>query len=92
MAYQKRFMLVMEEKDVTSVLKVINRHQGYFSDDLKIVRDNVLPKDPDKWIIKFNASSKEWSRITTDLNEIGDIVVKVSPGGASDMYFTRKES
>lgn len=28
--------------------------------------------------------------MTTDLSKIGEITVKVKPGGTTDLYFTRK--
>jgi hypothetical protein len=89
MFYQKKRKLVMEETNVTSVLTVINRHQGFFSNDNKIVRNYMLPKDPSKWVIKFNASDKEWSLMTADLSKIGEIIVKVTPGGTTDLYFIK---
>ena len=91
MAIQKRHTLVIEERDVTFVLTIINKHQGYFSDDTKIVKNYGLTNDPTKWVIKFNASDKEWKRMTKDLGEFGEIIVKVTPGGTTDMYFIRKE-
>lgn len=92
MAIQKRRMLVVEEIDVTRVLTIINRHQGYFSDDTKIVKNYELKNDPSKWVIKFNASDREWKLMTKDLGEIGEIIVKVTPGGTTDMYFIRTGS
>ena len=88
--YQKRRNLVVEEKDVTTVLNAINNHQGFFSNDNKIVRSCGWEKDPSKWVIKFNASEKEWGLMATDLSKIGEISVKVKPGGTTDLYFIKK--
>lgn len=91
MFYQKRRNLVVEEKDVTTVLTVINQHQGFFSNDNKIVKNCGWENDPSKWVIKFNASEREWGRMAEDLHKLGDITVKVKPSGTTDLYFTRGE-
>ena len=88
--YQRRRNLVVEEKDVTLVLAAINNHQGFFSNDNKIVKSCGWEKDPTKWVIKFNASEREWGLMATDLGKLGDIAVKVKPGGTTDLYFTKK--
>lgn len=90
MFYQRKRCLIMEEKDVTTVLSAINRHQGYFSNDYKIVKNCGWAKDPDKWVVKFNASEKEWGLIATDLSKLGEITVKVKPGGTTDLYFKKE--
>lgn len=87
--YQKRRYLVVEESDVTFVLTAINQHQGFFSNDNKIVKNCGWDEDPSKWIIKFNSSEREWGLITTDLCKVGNITVKVKPSGTTDLYFVR---
>lgn len=88
--FQRRRNLVVEEKDVTTVLAVVNRHQGFFSNDNKIVRNCGWTKDSSKWVIQFYATEKEWGLMTADLSKIGEITVKVKPGGTTDLYFTKK--
>lgn len=88
--FQKRRNLVVEETDVTAVLTVINRHQGFFSNDNKIVKSCGWAKDPSKWVIQFYATEREWSLMTTDLSKLGEITIKVKPSGTADLYFTRK--
>lgn len=87
--YQRRRYLVVEEKDVTFVLTVINQHQGFFSNDNKIVKNCGWENDPSKWIIKFNASEREWGLMTADLCKAGAITVIVKPSGTTDLYFLR---
>ena len=89
MFYQKRRNLVVDEKDVTTVLTAINQHQGFFSNDNKIVRSCGWENEPEKWVIKFNASEREWGRMTEDLQKIGEIKVKVKPSGTTDLYFIK---
>lgn len=87
--YQERRKLIVEEMDVTTVLTAINNHQGFFSNDNKIVENCGWENESSKWLIRFYASDREWSRITTELSNIGEITVKVNPGGTTDLYFTK---
>lgn len=89
MFYQKRRNLIVEVTDVTGVLEVINQHQGFFSNNNKIVRNCGWETDPAKWVIKFYASEKEWGLIAENLSAFGEISVKVKPSGTTDLYFTR---
>lgn len=88
MFYQKKYSLIVEECDVTTVLKVINQHQGFFSNNNKLVGNCRWADEPTKWYIDFYASTREWGRIVKDLNEIGKIAVLFRPGGAADLCFT----
>lgn len=87
MFYQTRRYLIVEEYDVTTALKVINQHQGFFSNNNKIVEGRGKESEPTKWLIRFYASDREWGRMVKDLNELGKIDVKVNPGGTADLYF-----
>lgn len=87
MFYQRRRYLVMEEYNVTTVLKVINQHQGFFSNNNKLVENCGRGGDPSKWFIRFYASEREWGRISVDLSKLGTINVKVNPGGTADLCF-----
>lgn len=89
MFYQKRRILIVEENDVTLVLSVINSHQGFFSNDNKIVRNCGWDTDPTKWVIKFNASEREWGLMAEDLSKLGEIAVKVKPSGMTDLHFAK---
>ena len=89
---QKRHCIIVEEKDVTTVLLAINRNQGFFSNNNKLVGECGWEEEPSKWFIRFFASSREWGRMAKELNEIGTITVHVAPGGTTDLYFTRNES
>lgn len=88
----KRRILIVEESDVTTVLTVINRHQGFFSNNDKLAENCGWKNEPSKWYVRFYASDREWGRIAGDLSKLGNINVNVTPGGATELYFTRKES
>ena len=89
MFFQKNRKLFVEESDVTTVLAAINRHQGYFSNNYKLVGSCGWAEEPTKWFITFSTTDKKWGRMAADLSEIGKISVKVTPGGATELYFTR---
>ena len=90
MLYYKYHRLVVEEKDVTTVLTAINRHQGFFSNPNKLVGNCGWASQPTKWYVSFYASDREWGKIAGSLSELGGIAVKVNPGGTTDLYLTRK--
>lgn len=85
---QKR-CLIMEECDVTTILKVINHYQGFFTKSSKCVGSCERAEDPSKWYIYFYASDKVWGQIAGDLVKFGHIVVKVNPAGTAELYFKR---
>ena len=86
---QKRRYLIVEEKDVTTVLTVINRHQGFFSNNDKNTGNCGWANEPTKWYVRFYASDRKWGRIAGELSKLGKIYVNVSPGGTTELYFTK---
>lgn len=88
----KRRHIVMEEQDVVTVLAAIDAHQTIFSNVSKNVGNCGWANDPTKWFITFYASDRRWGKIAADLSNIGEITVKVSPRGATELYFKRNES
>lgn len=81
--------LIVEEKDVTTVMAVINRHHSFFSNK-KMTTGNCGWKDqPDKWYIYFYASGKEWGSIVGELSTLGNITVDVTPRGATVLHYVR---
>lgn len=93
MFYIKRRNLIVEESDVTKLIEIINKHQGFFSNNNKVIGNCGWADEPTKWYLDFYASSKEWGLIAGELSEIGDITVKTSPNKRmTHLYFTRKES
>ena len=89
---QKRRYLVVEEKDVTTVLTTINRNQGFFSNHDKNTGNCGWANDPTKWYIRFFASDRQWGKIAGELCETGNITVSVSPGGTTELCYMRNES
>ena len=86
---QKRRCLIVEESDVTTIMTVINHHQGFFSNNEKAIGNCGWAKEPTKWFVRFYASDREWGRITEELSKFGKIYINGCHKGISDLYFTR---
>lgn len=89
MLNSKRRYLIVEESDVTTVLSVINNHQGFFSNSDKKTGNCGWKDKPTKWYVKFNASDRQWGRIAGELSRLGRINVNVTPGGTTELYFEK---
>ena len=85
----KRRYLIVEEADVTTVLSVIDRHQSLFGNNDKLTGNCGWKNEPTKWYVRFYASDKQWGKIAGELSSLGNITVKVTPSGATDLYFMR---
>lgn len=90
MFMQKTRKLFVEEVDVTTVLEVINRYQSMFGNNYKLVGKCGWAEEPTKWFITFYITDRKWGSMAADLSEIGKITVKVTPGGATELYFMRE--
>lgn len=86
---QRRRYLILEEKDVTTVLTAINNHQRLFSKKDKDAGSCKWKDDPTKWYVRFYASDKQWGSIAGELSNIGKIYVNVTPDGTTQMYFIK---
>lgn len=86
---QKKRDLIVEEKDVTTVMTVINNHQGFFSNNSKNTGNCGWKDNPTKWYVRFYASDRQWGRIAGELSRLGRIYVNVTPGGTSEMYYEK---
>ena len=88
----KRRYLIVEEIDVTTVLTVINRHQSILGNNEKLTGNCGWKNDPTKWYVRFYASDKQWGKIAGELSKLGNITVKVTPSGATELHYKRNES
>lgn len=66
----KRHYLILEEKDVTKTLDVINRHETFFISQ-KLVVGNCEWAAETKWFIHFSASESQWESIKDDFKKEG---------------------
>lgn len=83
---KKRRMFVMNEKDVTTALVMIN---GRLHCDSMRVDDCGWADDPDKWFVIFDAKEKTYGKIIKDLQKIGKVGVEVGPDGQVYLRFER---
>ena len=92
MLNNKRRYLIVEEADVTTVLMAIDRHLGFFGNHDKLTGNCGWKNEPTKWYVRFYASDKQWGKIASELSTLGNITVYVTPSGATELYYKRKES
>ncbi len=78
---------ILEEKDVTTVLEVIN--SNYKTAPRLSVGNCGWADDPTKWFIIFNANDKIYGKVVKSLKEIGELKLDVRPGGQVDVCFER---
>lgn len=62
----KSYQLVVEEKDVTKTLKVINAHHR-FVPDMQVGNCGWAEDDNNKWFIRFTTSKAKWKVIRSEL-------------------------
>lgn len=67
----KRHYLILEEKDVTKTLSVINRQSTLFINQKMAVGNCGWADETTKWFIHFDASESQWKKIKTDLKNEG---------------------
>lgn len=83
---KKNYSFIVDEKDVTTVLGVINKHRKFY--DFRV--GNCGWKDhPTDWFVMFDSTAKVYGGIVRDLKQIGTFKVDVRPGGQVDIRFER---
>lgn len=74
---KKTYSLHMDEKEVTTVLRVINQKCGC---QQLYVDSCGWAKESEKWFILFNATEKQYGNIVKELKKIGHFKVEVRDG------------
>lgn len=80
--------LLMEEKDVTTVLKVTQEILGCHA--VKSVGRCGWKDEPEMWFINFDISKNNYANLLANLSCIGHIKVDVRRKGKVDFRFTGK--
>lgn len=73
----KRRTFIVEEKDVTTVLGVINRKRRQFD---CCVGNCGWNNEDSEWFIMFHDTDKMYGSIVKELQKIGELTVDVRPG------------
>ena len=81
---EKYRSFIVEEKDVTTILKIVNHHRN--TCDCYVGNCN-WNDDRSKWFIHFYATDKIYGQIVKDMKKIGKFNVEVRPGGQVDIMF-----
>lgn len=83
--FKARRYLIVEEKDVTAILTVINRQYRIYSSQNLAVGNCGWADEPTKWFIHFDATSKQYDNILKDIIEQGALKVSKRPKGQRDL-------
>ena len=83
---KKTHSFIMEEKDVTTVLGIINQSCRY---DTYRVGSCGWADEPKKWFVMFHATDKQYGNIMGNLMMIGSVNIELRPGGKVDLVFRR---
>ena len=83
---KKTYTFIMEEKDVTTVLGIVNQDCRY---DTYRVGSCGWADEPEKWFIMFHATEKQYGNVMRQLMKIGTVNVEVRPGGKVDLVFKK---
>lgn len=75
---------IVDEKDVTTILDIINRKRRQFDYQ---VGSCGWSDDTAQWFIMFHATDKVYGDIVRELMTIGKLNVDVRPGGQVDLVF-----
>ena len=88
--FKSRRCFIVDEKDVTIVLEVMNKHHNRFSNRNLNIGNCGWAEEPTRWFIHFDATSKQYDKILKGLLKVGTFnVVERQPGGQEDLYFER---
>lgn len=78
---------IVDEKDVTTVVTIINKHRRSYE-----VKTNNCgwAEEPSKWFVMFDAGDEEYGHIVDELNKLGTFRLDVSPSfTVVSLYFER---
>lgn len=84
--FKKNYDFIMREKDVTTVLSVINKHDLHALDG---VGNCGWADEPDMWYIAFCTTEGKYRKIVKDLKAIGEFKADVGPRGQIDLMFVK---
>lgn len=89
--FTKNREFIVDEKDVTTVLGVMNRHlRCYYS--LQVGNCGWAGELANKWFIMFDSSDRQYNKIVKSLSEIGEFKLDIRPKGDVDLCFERKSN
>lgn len=74
----KRHYLIIEEKNVMEILKVLDSINKRYVDFRLEIGNCGWADEPTKWFIHFDASNSQWKSIVTTLNDKFDLCIKNS--------------
>lgn len=73
---KRRRTIIMDEQDVTKVLKVVNKHVKITCDQGLFVQECGWNEFPEKWFILFYSTKKQWEPISQEIKKIPSVDVE----------------
>lgn len=86
MYVKRRREFIVEEKDVTTVMAVINENRKFYDTRLG---NCGWEEEPSKWFIMVDLNDKQYGEVIRKLNEMGTFKLDVRPRGQVDLCFER---
>lgn len=83
--FKARRYFIVEEKNVTAILTVINRYYRFYVSQNLAIGNCGWADEPTKWFIHFDASNKQYDNILKDILEKGSIKVDTTPKGKRNL-------
>lgn len=83
--FKTRRCFIMEEKNVTSILTVLNRHYRWYNSWNLAVGSCAWADEPTKWFIHFDATNKQYDNVLKDILQFGSVKVITGRKGKRDL-------
>lgn len=74
--FKRRRTIIMDEKDVTKVIKIINKHINITCDQGLFIEHCGWEEAPERWFILVYSTNRQWQKIFEDLQYISSIEVE----------------
>ena len=71
----RRRELIVEEKDIQTIMKVFNKQFGWFEGQ---IGNCCWKEEPTKWFITFDCSKTEFTQLVRELNKRGTFELNTS--------------
>jgi hypothetical protein len=86
--YMKTRTFIMDEKDVTTVLGIINQALPVWAREVRVSTCGWAD-EPEKWFIMFHTTDKQYGDIMRELMKIGSVSIELRDGGSIVDYVFR---
>ena len=74
--FKRRRTIIMDEKDVTKVLRIVNEHVKITCDQGLFVEHCGWEEAPERWFILFYSINRQWEKILEEIRVINSVEVE----------------